>query len=131
MIADIIKSIYLFLFRISFMWMNRKPLQNKVVLSHTFPATTSLLRPEAGAEGLGTKNLRISWTAVKDVAGYIISIEQDELKAYLTVRVPKSVTTFAVPDGFLARGKQYELHIGTVTEEGNISFVYTWFITAE
>ena len=46
MIADIIKSIYLFLFRISFMWMNRKPLQNKVVLFVTFPQNSYYLTEE-------------------------------------------------------------------------------------
>lgn len=46
MIADIIKSIYLFLFRISFMWMNRKPLQNKVVLFVTFPQNAYYLTEE-------------------------------------------------------------------------------------
>lgn len=46
MIADIIKSIYLLLFRISFMWMNRKPLQNKVVLFVTFPQNAYYLTEE-------------------------------------------------------------------------------------
>lgn len=46
MIVDIIKSIYLFLFRISFMWMNRKPLQDKIVLFVTFPQNAYYLTEE-------------------------------------------------------------------------------------
>jgi hypothetical protein len=100
-------------------------------LNHDLPAPASFLHPEARAQGVSTKGLKMTWTAVKNLAAYIISIEQEELEASLTARLPGSVTTFAVPEGFLLPDTQYTLGLGTVSDEGNVSFVETWFITAE
>ena len=47
----------------------------------------------------------------------------------ITAKLSASVTRFAVPDGLLLPGIEYELSIGTVTEQGNISFVETTFTT--
>jgi hypothetical protein len=79
---------------------------------------------------VGAKNLKISWTPVKNLAAYIIRIKQRTLGANLTARLPGSATTFAVPEGFLLPGTEYQLAIGTVSDEGNVSFVETTFTTA-
>lgn len=99
-------------------------------LNHKLPATASFLRPGAGAKGVGAKDLEITWTPVKNLAAYIIEIEQEALDVHITARLPGSVATFAVPDGFLLPGTEYQLSIGTVTDEGNISFVESTFTTA-
>jgi hypothetical protein len=78
---------------------------------------------------VGAKNLKITWTPVKNLAAYIIRIKQRTLGANLTATLPGSVATFAVPDGFLRPGMEYQLAIGTVSDEGNISFVETTFTT--
>jgi hypothetical protein len=106
-------------------------LHAKSMLSHTLPATVSFLRPGADARGVGGKNLKVAWTPVKNVAAYMIKIEQakSKLGVNLTSTLPGSVTTFAVPDGFLRPGTQYQLAIGTVSPQGNISFVETTFTT--
>ncbi len=103
--------------------------QGKSALNHTLPTTASFLQPKAEAEGVALKNLEITWTPVKNVAAYMIYIEQDELEVELTARLPGTVAKFAVPEGFLLPETQYTLGIGTVTEEGNVSFVETWFTT--
>jgi hypothetical protein len=105
-------------------------LDGRYTLSHQLPATTSFLKPGAHARGVSTKNLNITWTPVKHAAAYIINIERDELDVNITAKLPGSVTTFAVPDGFLVPGTKYQLEIGTVAEEGNISFIETTFTTA-
>jgi len=105
-------------------------LNGKATLNHTLPATAGFVQPKAEAEGVGIKNLKVSWTPVKNVAAYIIYIEQDELKVELTARLPGTVAAFAVPDGFLLPGTEYVLGIGTVTKEGNASYVETSFTTA-
>jgi hypothetical protein len=99
-------------------------------LNHKLPATAAFLRPGDGARGVGVKDLEINWTPVKNLAAYIIEIEQDELDINLSAKLPGSVVTFVVPDGFLAPGTQYEISIGTMSHEGNISFVETSFTTA-
>jgi hypothetical protein len=73
----------------------------------------------------------ITWTAVRNVAAYIVTIEQGELDVSITARLPASVARFAVPAGFLRPGTAYQVGIGTVTSDGNITFVETTFTTAE
>ncbi|MGH7548271.1 MAG: hypothetical protein ACREMM_08855 [Gemmatimonadales bacterium] len=79
---------------------------------------------------MGVRDLEITWTPVKNLAACIVYIEQHELGLDLTARLPGSAATFAVPNGFLVPGKEYQLGIGTVTPDGNISFVETSFTTA-
>ena len=104
-------------------------LRGESTLHHTLPAATSFVSPKAGARSVATKNLRVAWSPVKNLAGYIVRIEQRKAGASLTVQVPRSVSTFAVPDGFLFPGTEYVLAIGTVAEKGNIAFVETSFTT--
>ncbi|MCZ6675915.1 MAG: hypothetical protein O7E52_01570 [Candidatus Poribacteria bacterium] len=99
-------------------------------LDHTLPATVSFLTPEPEAENVRVDDLEITWTPVEDLAAYLIEIEQEELDVSIQARLPGSVTKFALPDGFLLPGKEYKLAIGTMTEEGNLSFVETSFATA-
>ena len=99
-------------------------------LNHKLPPPASFLRPGTGARGVNARDLEITWTPVKNSAAYIVEIEHDALNVKLTAKLPGSVTAFAVPDGFLAPGTQYELGIGTMSHEGNISFVETTFRTA-
>jgi hypothetical protein len=106
-------------------------LRGSAGLSHRLPSTTSFLKPRSGARDVSIRNLVITWTPVKNVAAYIVSIEQDELDVNITARLPASVTIFAVPDGFLLPGTKYQLGIGTVTDDGNISFIETTFTTAD
>ena len=105
-------------------------LHGESTLNHKLPATASFLQPRAGARDVGARNLKITWTPVKNLAAYIIRIKHRTLGANITARLPGSVATFAVPDGFLFPGTEYQLAIGTVSDEGNISFVETTFATA-
>lgn len=104
--------------------------QGKSALSHTLPATVTFLQPEAEAEGVNTENLKLTWSPVKDAAFYMIEISQEDLGINVAAKISGSVAEFPVPEGFLLPGKEYTLGIGTVSEEGNISFVETTFTTA-
>ena len=99
-------------------------------LSHTLPATVTGVRPAADARGVPVQGLVITWTPVKNLAAYSIGIEQEETAMSLTARLPGSAASFAVPDGFLLPGTEYVLAIGTITSEGNTSFVERTFTTA-
>ncbi len=106
-------------------------LSGKSMLNHTLPAATSFLRPGAGAREVSAKDAEISWTPVSNVAAYIVEIEQEALDFHIRAKLPGSgATSFAVPNGFLLPGTEYNLGIGTVTDEGNISFVEGTFRTA-
>lgn len=105
--------------------------EGESILSHKLPAITSFLSPEEDAEEVDVHGLEITWTQVKNLTAFILYVELDEPELHFTVRLPGSVTKFTIPDGFMLPSKEYQLGIGTVTEEGNASFVETSFTTAE
>ena len=98
-------------------------------LSHRLPAASTFIAPVPETEDVPIRDLDISWRAVENVLFYIIEIEQDEMNVNITARLPKSSTSFNVPDEFLVPGTEYEMELGTVTDEGNITFVETSFTT--
>jgi hypothetical protein len=99
-------------------------------LRHTLPAIATGVRPAAEAENVPVKGLVISWTPARNLAAYVIAIEQDSLEVSITAKLLGSAVSFAVPDGFLAPGLEYVLSIGTMTSEGNTTYVETTFTTA-
>lgn len=105
-------------------------LRGQSTLSHRLPPPTTFLRPGTDARDVAAARLEIEWSPVEDLAAFIIYLEQDELDVNLTARLPASVSRFVVPDGFLLPGTTYQLGIGTVTEEGNASYVETTMMTA-
>ncbi len=100
-------------------------------LNHKLPTTATFMQPAPDADDVEIEDLEISWSLVEGLSHYIVEIEQDELDVNLTTQLPATVTKFAVPDGFLRPDTEYKLAIGTVTEDGNISFVEMSFTTAE
>ena len=104
-------------------------LHGKATLSHRLPATTSFLQPKGNARGVDATK-KITWSPVGSVAAYIVKIEQSKLGLNLSSTVPGTVAAFGVPEGLLRPGTEYKLAIGTVSEQGNISFVETTFTTA-
>jgi hypothetical protein len=104
-------------------------LVGKSTLNHRLPATTTFAKPAPEAENVSVENFEMSWSAVDGVASYIVTIDQLESDASFMVRLPGSSTSFALPGGFLLRGTKYKMAIGTVTSEGNTSFVETTFTT--
>jgi hypothetical protein len=104
-------------------------LVGRAALSHRLPATAKFADPAPGAENVSVRDFVMSWSKVEDVASYIVKIDQRELNVNFMVRLPGSWTAFALPDGFLSRGTKYKTAIGTVTREGNISYVETTFTT--
>jgi hypothetical protein len=99
-------------------------------LNHVLPPTTSFVYPQENAQGVPVENLEITWTPVEGVAGYMVEIEQSRLDVKVIVRQPASQAKFAVPNGLLVPGMKYTLGIGTVSSDGNVSFVETHFTTA-
>ncbi len=100
-------------------------------LSHQLPGTAEFIQPASENEEISVAEPKLSWTRVEDMAYYILEIEQDELNMNLTALLPASTTTFTLPDGLLLPGEEYELAIGTVSSEGNISFVEMEFTASK
>ncbi len=105
-------------------------LRDKASLNHKLPDTTSFVRPGRGAEDVPTKGLEIVWSLVKNIDAYVVVIEQEDSGFEFSVNLPANVTKLSVPDGLLLPGTEYKLAIGTVSDDGNSSFVETDFETA-
>ena len=105
-------------------------LQGQATLSHTFPAPASFVRPKADEKDVPPQGLKVSWNAVKNTASTVVLIEHEKSGRFVRINLPGDATTFAVPDGFLLPNTEYKLAIGTVTKEGNASFIETGFTTS-
>lgn len=98
-------------------------------LNHSLPSTATIIQPVPHGGGVVADEVTITWSPLKNITGTIIEIQQDELGVSIKAKLPGSANAFTVPAGFLAPGKEYELAIGTVSEDGNIVFVETTFTT--
>ena len=106
-------------------------LTSKAALSHKLPGAAFLVRPQPPRESnVPVKGLQFKWTAPKDLASCVVVVEHEETGAKLfQATLSGDATTLAIPDGLLAPGTPYTLELGTVTHEGNRSFVETSFTT--
>lgn len=105
-------------------------LTGEAELEHAMPAAATILVPANGAEDVAADQLVVSWVPVAGVESYLLEIEQDELGQSLNLTLPGDATSFAVPEGWLEPGVEYELGLATVSENGNISFQEIAFTTA-
>ena len=102
-------------------------------LTHDIPAGPVLLSPGAGATVSAT-GLVASWSPVTQtitgadvtIIAYQLIIEKDEPphphmigKIGLSIYVPASVTSMAIPDGFLEPGTAYKWEVLAIEESGN------------
>jgi hypothetical protein len=102
-------------------------LHGTATLNHALPGAVSLVTPKEDAVGVALGTLEIRWEPVAGATAYQAYIEQDEFNVSATL--PGSATTFAIPDGFLRPGTEYQLGVGVVSKDGNISFIETTFTT--
>jgi hypothetical protein len=109
------------------------PTEGTALLTHDIPAGPELLNPAEGSI-VPTTNLVASWGPVtKTITGedvniiaYQLIIEKDEEphpnmigKFGLSMYLPASVTSIAVPDGFLEPGTSYAWEVLAIEESGN------------
>jgi hypothetical protein len=102
-------------------------------LTHKIPAGPELLSPAAGAT-VPTMGQVASWGPVNrtitgedvNIIAYQLIIEKDEPphphmigKIGLSIYVPASVTSIAIPDGFLEAGTPYKWEVLAIEESGN------------
>ncbi len=103
------------------------------LLTHDIPAGPVLLTPAAGATVPAT-GLLASWGAVTqtitgdsvNIIAYQLIIEKDVPphphmigKIGLSIYVPATVTSMAIPDGFLEPGTAYKWEVLAIEESGN------------
>jgi hypothetical protein len=105
-------------------------LRGEARLSHTFPEPAAFEYPRSGQKDVPATDITLRWSVPKGIESCVIVIEQNGSPYEIRALVPASTRTFAVPKGFLRGGQTYTLAIGTVSKDGNRSFIETDFTTA-
>lgn len=98
-------------------------------LSHALPAPAKLIRPRSEEQNVPVKGLKASWSAAKNLESIVVLLVQEKSGREIKVNLAGNATSFAVPDGFLQAGQEYKLEIGTVSKEGNTSYIESTFTT--
>ena len=98
----------------------------QVDLSHDLLSEPTILYPGEG-EVVPASGAVVTWQADPGAAAWIVEIEHDELGLGMNVVVPGDVTTFAIPDGFLVSGEEFELGVHAANAEGNVIVSETSF----
>ena len=97
-------------------------------LSYHLPAPTSLIvpLPEHEAVALDTP---VVWEAVGDATKYVVEVNSDGTSGEFLMILKPPVSSINLPAGFLKPGTRYDIHIGTVSANGNRSFIVSSFTT--
>ncbi len=106
-------------------------LRSQATLSHRLPPPVTVVAPADDAEDVPSKGLRVTWGSVPGVVAYKVIVEDEDTGAALTLTLAGSARSLSVPDEFLKPGTGYQLAIGTVGSNGNVSFIENGFTTAE
>lgn len=99
-------------------------------LEHAFPKAAALVNPEAGQKEVPVKGLTIEWQTDEDLSACILVIEQEETDLEITAKLSGMARSFAVTEGFLQPHTEYKIAVGTVSLNGNESYVEISFETA-
>lgn len=104
-------------------------LRGSATLSHKLPKAPAFVHPRPDAKGLPVEGLKIKWDVAKDLAGVVVVVEHEKSGRKISMTLPGSATEFTVPSGFLRHLTEYKLAIGSMSREGNLSFVETDVVT--
>lgn len=104
-------------------------LQGQASLSHALPVPASLIRPRPDEQNVPLKGLTARWTAGRNLDAVVVLVVQEKTSQEIKARLAGNATSFAVPDGFLQAGQAYKIEVGTVSKEGNASFIESSFTT--
>lgn len=117
-------------YRFSATTISGKTLSGAHGLSHALPPTAGFVQPAAHAEGVAAP-LEIRWSAPPGLEAIKLEIGNGDLDVHFEATLPGDTRSFRLPDAFVKPGSEYDLAIGTVGKDGNISFVETSFRLAK
>ena len=100
-------------------------------LNQAFVRAPLITYPATGSIHVTTSKLIVHWTPVVGATGYVVELEADKSGLTTTIDIPRNVTAFAPPDGWLLPGDSYTLGVGSVAANGNRTFTEIRFTTVE
>ena len=83
--------------------------------------------PQDDEQNVPLKGLKASWTAGRNLDAVVVLVVQEKTGQEIKVRLAGNATSFAVPEGFLQAGQNYKIEVGTMSKEGNASYIESSF----
>lgn len=102
----------------------------EAVLSHEFADAVAVTFPENEAEDVPLE-VTLLWEPVAEAVGYFVEIEQEDLEIVIETNIPAPASSFALPAGWLRPGLEYVVGIGSISENGNVTFIESTFTTID
>ena len=100
-------------------------------LQHAFPPPSEIVSPEPDAEDVPLHDVILEWSAVAGASAYRIELEQEDLGISWVLDVPAETTDIEIPESLLVAGHEYEVGVGVIAANRNISFVESTFTTVD
>jgi hypothetical protein len=105
-------------------------LEGEARLTHKLPEPVSLISPRPDTQNAPTAGLQVRWKPGRNVAGYIVVVEDEKSGREMNASLLPSASSFTVPDGFLVPGTEFRLAVAAVGTDGNRAFIEVPFKTA-
>jgi hypothetical protein len=83
------------------------------LLVHALLDQPAITYPAAGARGVSTSGLTVTWAADPLASGYTVILEQDDNDG-LTIELPPGSSSLVVPEGFLQPATETLLEVGVI-----------------
>lgn len=104
-------------------------LAGTATLSHASPEPVEVVYPPEVASDVPLTGVIVTWRVNGSPESFVVDIEQEETGVKASFHLLGGVREVKVPDGFLLPDTEYKLAIGTVSPNGNRSFVEREFST--
>lgn len=114
-------------YRIEGVGVDGRRLEARWTLSHDLPAAP-IVSPADGST-LDAAEVVIAWKADVAVERYEVIVEAESETRVLEARLPGSVTSFRVPEGFLPPGTAGKFEVIAVAPNGNKTITEAGFVT--
>jgi hypothetical protein len=98
------------------------------LLVHALLDQPAITYPAAGARGVSTSGLTVTWAADPLASGYTVILEQDDNDG-LTIELPPGSSSLVVPEGFLQPATETLLEVGVIGPNGNRTVTEVPFTT--
>jgi len=104
-------------------------LEGEARLTHKLPEPVSLISPRPDVQNVPTAGLQVRWKPGRNLAGYIVVVEDEKSGRGMSANLLPSASSFTVPDGFLVPETEFRLAVAAVGTDGNRAFIEVPFKT--
>jgi hypothetical protein len=107
-----------------------RPVRGTVDLTHDLLPAPQILFPPDGDKNIPAFGLVIEWAPDPSASSWLMELErEDDLPGQIVATLPAGSICFAVPDGFLVPGVEYQVGVRAISKAGNVTVSEHTFVT--